>query len=177
MAQILMLASDILNAGRLDGDPVSVVDDAHIFSAEEDKRRWLAEGGSDIEWDALVPQFQLIIITGMPLNIAQRITQTYIRGAEPGDPEYNAPDESDRIVQLGPHRWRLGKQDRLPPNIANQLNKNGFIEVPYDVGTLNNYIVDRQVIPDGLPNAGQEMDDFISTQPIRYYIDGNPVFE
>lgn len=173
MAQFLMLASDIGPAGRTDGDPVSVVDDDHIWSENEDKRVWLANGHTSQSWPGL---FEIISIPTMPLNIAQRINNQFIRGAIPGESAYLAPDLPDRIVVLGPHRWQLGKQSRLPPPLANQLNQNGFIEIPYDIPTINNYMIDRQTIPSG-PNQGQEMDDFISNDPVRFWIDGAPVFE
>jgi len=153
MAQFLMLAKDIAHAGRLSGDPVTVVDDAHVFSENEDKRVWLANGNAEGDWEGL---FEVIVITGMPVSIARRLYEDHIRAANLGDPEWNSIDEADRIVTLGPHRWQLGKQDRLPPPLANKLGRDGFVEVPYDIPTLNNYIVDRQ-----------GLDVFITDTPIR----------
>jgi len=153
MAQFLMLAKDIAHAGRLSGDPVTVVDDNHIFSKNEDKRVWLAEGNAAADWEGL---FEVIVITGMPVEVGRRLYEDHIRAATIGDPEWNNIDEADRIVTLGQHRWQLGKQDRLPPALANKLGRDGYLDITYDIPTLNNYIVDRQGV-----------DVFITDTPIR----------
>ena len=52
MASFLLLAKELTNAGRFEGDPVSIKDDGDTvttasgtwhWSAEEDIRRWIAE--------------------------------------------------------------------------------------------------------------------------------------
>lgn len=140
MASFLFLAKELSNAGRFEGDPVSIKNDSWQWSAEEDIDRWVAEGNAKGDFPDL---FYVIDIVGMPLDTALRMTQQWVRAAVPGDPEYDAPDEEDRYVLLGPHRWQLGVADKLPGNLKGKLRKDRKLNIPYDIPTINNYVTDR----------------------------------
>ena len=79
----------------------------------------------------------------MPKSIGERLLQPWREPALPSDPEFNHPDAADRYVYRGPNRWRLGKADKFPPALAAKLKRDNFLVVPYDVATINNYVVDR----------------------------------
>lgn len=149
MASFLFLAKSISNAGRIEGDPISIRDDSFQivvpsgtwrWSAEEDIRRWIAEGNAENDFPDL---FYVIDIIGMPLVSAQRMLQPWRRPAEPGDPEYDAADEPDRYVTLGPHRWQFGVADKLPGPLKTKLRNDRFLDLPYNATVINTYVTDR----------------------------------
>lgn len=155
MARLLLRSADLAHAGLYEGDPVAIVDDSHTFSQEEDIRVWVANGNAANTYPGL---FYVIDLVGMPLEPARRLYEQWKRPAVPGDPEYDAPDPEDRCVFLGPHRWQLGVKDRFPPNLANQLRRDYYLEYTYGptvVTWLNNYIIDRC-----------EVDVFVNASPV-----------
>ena len=98
----LLLAKELTNAGRFEGDPVSIKDDADTvttasgtwhWSAEEDIRRWIAEGNPEKQFPDL---FYAVDIVGMTRATASRITDEWKRAATVLDIEFAASDEADR---------------------------------------------------------------------------------
>jgi len=149
MASFLLLAKTLSNAGRFEGDPVSVKDDADTvttpsgtwhWSAEEDIRRWVAEGNSESSFPDL---FYVIDIVGMTQDTGLRLKQKWMRPAIPGDPEYGVGDPEDQFVLLGPHRWQFGVADKLPGNLRAKLRKDRFLDVTLNVPAINSYVTDR----------------------------------
>jgi len=149
MARFLLLAKNISNAGRIEGDPVSIKDDADTvttpsgtwyWSSEEDIRRWVAEGNVKANFPDL---FFTVDIAGMDKATAERLTQPWVRPATILDPEWNAPDAADRYVYVGPHRWQFGVADKLPGALKARLRRDRYLDVPFDIDTINNYVTDR----------------------------------
>ncbi len=149
MASFLLLAKELTNAGRFEGDPVSIKDDGDTvttasgtwyWSAEEDIRRWVAEGNTENQFPDL---FYTIDIVGMTRATALRITEQWKRAATVVDPELAAPDEADRFIMLGPHRWQFGVADKLPGRLRAKLRKDRFLDMPFDIPTINSYVTDR----------------------------------
>lgn len=120
------------------GDIATVIDDSQEFGRREDIRVWEAEFGSTAGFP---DETSIIDIPGMPLETGLRLMQTWIRQAVPGDAQYN-PDSTE-YVWIGPNRWQLGKQDRLPPLLSQKLDNDRFLVLPYDIPTINNYMIDR----------------------------------
>ena len=121
------------------GDVIVAVDDSHEFGTHEDIRVWTAAGNDEA---AFPDFFSVIEIPGMPLAVAQRALEPWYRAATEADEEF-LYDAVDRYVYLGPRRWQLGKQDRLPPPLSNALDRDRFITLTYDVDTINSYMIDR----------------------------------
>ena len=155
MAQILLLAKATGQSGRFEGNPVGVYADDHVFNVGVDKRRWLAEGNTSQSWKGT---FYIVAVPTMPVTTAERIMQPWRRAATVIDPEFGAPDAEDRYVELGRHRWQLGVADKLPGPIKSKLRRDGFIELPYDVPTLNNYMIDRSGLDTFVPGVGGPID-------------------
>ena len=155
MARLLLLAVDIARNGRQEGDPVGVYPDDHVFGGREDIRRWVELGNDENDWPGT---FYVIDIPGMPVSVAQRIYDVWKRPAVPGEDEYDAPDEEDRYVILGRHRWQLGVADKLPGNIRNRLRRLGYIEIEYNVTVINNYMNDRSELDTFIPGPGGPVD-------------------
>ena len=149
MARFLLLAKDLTNAGKFEGDPVSIKDDndtvttpsgTWYWSAEEDTRRWVAEGNDENDFPNL---FYAIDIVGMSKPVAERLNQDWVRAAVDGDPEFENPDEADRFVFLGPNRWQFGVADKLPGQLKTRLRRDRFLDVPFDIDEINSYVTDR----------------------------------
>ncbi len=140
MARFLLLAKDLPSAGRFEGDPVSIKDDLWQWSAAEDVRQWVAEGNAEKDYPDV---FYTIDIFGMPVVTAKRITYEWKRAATVLDIELAAPDEADRYVFLGPHRWQFGVADKLPGNLRAKLRKDRFLDIPFDIPAINSYVTDR----------------------------------
>ncbi len=149
VASFLFLAKELTQSGRFIGDPVSVKGDDDTvttasgtwhWSAEEDINRWVAEGILKGDFPDL---FYVIDIPGMTKEIGERLLQLWKRPAHMADPEFNNPDESDRFVILGPHRWQFGVADKLPGPMKSKLSRDRRLEVPFDIPTINSYVTDR----------------------------------
>lgn len=152
MAKFLFLASDVAGGGYLEDDPIAVYEDGKDFGYQEDIRVHEAKFGNTDNFEGL---FYIIEIPGMPKTIGERLLQQWRVPASQSDPEFDAPDAVDRYVYLGPNRWRMGKQDRFPPALSSKLRRDYFLVLPYDVPTINNYVVDRM-----------GLDVFITDNPI-----------
>jgi hypothetical protein len=120
-----------------------------ILGRREDIRVWIAEGNNEADFPN---DFLLLEIT--PANQAEEDemfaglqraqSEVWTRPAVPGDPEYDPDqDPADNVVVLGPRRWQFGKQDRIPPNLANKLDRDKFVVFDYDKATLNSFFIDR----------------------------------
>lgn len=155
MARLLLLATSTGKTGRVEGDPVFVGDDSHVFGEREDKRVWIANGNAEGDWPGI---FYVIDIPGMPVEVARRIYDTWKRPATILDPEFEAPDEADRYVVLGRHRWQLGVADKIPGAARSKLRRDGFIEFPYVVDVINSYMRDRSELDTFVPGAGGPID-------------------
>lgn len=145
MAKIVTLAKPVGAPGKKsEGDPVAVFADGEPCGIKADIREWLAAGNIGMEFP---DTFYVIDIPGMPKEIAQRALGPWKRPAAPGDTEYDAPDEPDRYVTLGPNRWNFDVRNKLPGLKKSQLRRDRFIVLePYDdelIAELNNYMVDR----------------------------------
>jgi hypothetical protein len=155
MARLLMLAIDIAQNGRQEGDPVGVFEDSHVFGEREDKRVWLANGNPAGAWPGT---FYVIDVTGMPVAVARRIYDKWKRAAVPGEPEFDAQDQEDRFVILGRHRWQLGVADKLPGGARQALRRDGFLVFGYDIPTINGYMTDRSALDTFVPGVGGPID-------------------
>lgn len=145
MAKIVTLAKSTGAAGtKAEGDPVAVYDDTETLGRKEDIRVWIAQGNSEASFP---DQFYCIDIPGMPKATAARLLQKWWRPAVPGDPEFEAPDEPDRIVILGPYRWQFGVADKLPGQLKTRIRRDKFLLLePYDaalITAINGYVTDR----------------------------------
>jgi len=117
MASLLVLAMDIPNADKVEGDVISVKDDANTvttpsgtwhWSKNEDITRWIAEGNPSSLFPGL---FYIIDVPGLPLFVAQKLCELHTRPAVAGvDPEADDPDTNNSVVILGPCRWRINIQ-------------------------------------------------------------------
>lgn len=142
MAKIAFKIDASLGHGSSSDWPVAVVEDNQNHGYLVDIREYIARFGNTDGWPG---EFYVIEITGLPASLARRVMQPYLRPATVLDPEWNN-DPIDRYVYLGPNRWQFGKQDRIPPNLRNQLNKDFFLQ--YDDSQqvrdqINAYMVDR----------------------------------
>ncbi len=155
MARFLLLAVDIAKNGRQEGDPVGAFDDTHAFGQREDKRIWLANGNDKNDWPGT---FYVIDIPLMPVEVGERIYDQWKRPAVSGDLEFDAPDVPDRFVILGRHRWQLGVADKLPGNLRQQLRKDGFLIISFDVPMINDFMIDRNGLDTFIPGSGGPID-------------------
>jgi len=152
VARFLLLAKDIGRKGRQEGDPVGVFDDAHIFGQREDKSVWLANGNAEVDWPGT---FSVVDILGMPLDEAQRIMQRHVRPAVDGEIEFEESDRSDRVVDLGRHRWKLDVETKLSSSDRDKIRLDGALDITYDTTTVNNVMTDRSGFDDFIPTDGK----------------------
>jgi len=155
MARFLLLAKDIAQNGRQEGDPVGVHDDTHTYGEREDKRVWLENGNDAKDW---LGTFYVIDIPLMPREVGERIYDKWKRPAVEGEDEFEAPDPPDRFVILGRHRWQLGVADKLPGNLRQQLRRDGAIVISYDVPLINDFMIDRSQLDTFIPDSGGPKD-------------------
>jgi len=148
MASILFLAKDLPNAGRVEGDPVSVKGDRETvttpsgtwhWSAEEDITRWVAEGSRRADFPDL---FYVVNIPGLSKRKAKRIMQPRRRRASILDPEFQATDREDRMVEVERHRWNINLS-RMTATRRDKLRGNRRVTLPNDIAVLNDYVRDR----------------------------------
>jgi len=137
MATFLVLAKDLPNAGRVEGDPVSVKPDGFQWSIEEDIRRWTAAGNDAADFPNGV---YVIDCTGLPLDRGRRAKQHRIRSAHIADPSFLAPDPADRVVEIERHRWTFDP-DNLAPPFRNLLRSQRFLVISR--GFINGWVRDR----------------------------------
>jgi len=127
--------------GRSSDAPIDLKNDNESLGYYVDIREYEAQFGTT---DGFPNDFYVIQITGLDKSLISRIFQPYMRPATALDPEWNN-DPIDRYVYLGPERWQMGKQDRLPANLRNQLNRDGFLEFadsPAVRDQINSYVID-----------------------------------
>ena len=145
MARILIRYTPNPAEGTVPDDFISAIEDTQVFGRNEDIRVWLSEGRNEADFP---PDFSVLDIPGMPLSAAQRgISQQWRVKCNPGDACYDPErDEADNYEVLGPKRWQLGKQDRLPPALANKLDRDRYLVITYDKDIVNNYVIDRNLL-------------------------------
>ncbi len=140
MTQFLILGKDLPNANRVQGDIIAAHKRTHKFSIDEDKRQFLAAGNPSNMWPSL---YLIIEIANSPRKLRTRIYDKHIRRANILETQAEAPDEEDRIVEIGPDRWRFNLS-QFPATAREMLLRTGFLSVPYERSTMNQYISDRQ---------------------------------
>jgi len=107
------------------GDPIVARRNNHVWGSGEDKRAHLALYGNTDNWpDDTV----LIKIIGMSVARANALMGADTRPANIAEPEFTAPDEADRVVQLARKRWRV-RFAEMPAAWKSALNNIGYLEV------------------------------------------------
>lgn len=145
MARFLLLARSTGKSGRIKGDPVAIVDNSHVFSEGEDKELWLLNGHLEADWPGT---FIIVDVPELSLVEAKRMDQIHDRPAIAGDPEFDDPDEANRFVILGRHRWNLNIDGLLPAAARNNMNNNAKAQITKNA--LNNHTIDRSGLDDVL---------------------------
>lgn len=107
------------------GDPVTVCKNGFKWGHREDKRAWINRFGSADSWPA---EFVIVQIKDFPLSDAGRLLGTYTRSASAIEPEFSAPDISDRVVQISRKAWCLVISD-LPDVYKKPLLLKGFLSI------------------------------------------------
>lgn len=109
MAEILIAARD-LPSGYRRGDPVAVKPNGQTWGRAE-----------------VPPDFYVIKIPGLDVPRAKALLEPLVEAAQFGDPEFNAPDEADRVIVR--HRRRVrAVVDDLRPADRTVLESEGVLE-------------------------------------------------
>ncbi len=130
MARFHILRTAIPNAGRVIGDVSSIVADDHGWGRYGTRSAWLAAH----------PNLMIIDCPELPLDVANRMYQRWMRAAIIGESE---AQHKRPIVELGPHRWTFRITTALPGNITkrDQLLSTG--EVVLSRAEFNSWVNDR----------------------------------
>ena len=145
MARFLLLAKPTGRSSRMKGDPIGVFEDDHVFSYGEDKALWLANGNLESEW---TNTFCILDVPGVTLEEAQRMMEVYKRSAVEGDEEFDNPDDADKFVILGRHRWCFDLDTNGTVEEKQDMTDNAILSVTES--KLNAYTVDRSGLDDVL---------------------------
>lgn len=87
MSKVLVAKNPIGTSGLLKGYAITVIESDQDFTADDLVLGWSVE------------------ISGKTEAETNSLLEVFTRPAVPGEPEYEAQDEPDRIVFLGPRRW------------------------------------------------------------------------
>lgn len=119
MAEILLAARD-LPTGYRRGDPIIAMPDGWSWGREEG-----------------LPKFVVLKIPGLSVAKARERLAPLFEDAQPGDPEFNAPDPKDRRILRARRRWAVFI-DELPRSVINEFRDTG--EYTATPAQVRNYI-------------------------------------
>ena len=87
MCRCLVLKDPQPSSGLSRGYVITVQDDDHQFSAGDLENHWIVD------------------VPGKTRDSGLLLTEPMSRAAVPGEPEYDAPDEPDRVIYISPRKW------------------------------------------------------------------------
>ncbi len=159
MASFVLLAIDLPNANKVEGDPISCKADdntvttpsgAWHWSKNEDINRWLAEGHDAADFPNM---FYVLDVPGLDLKEAKRCLQAHKRPATIVDPEFEHQDEPDRMVRLGPRRWNFDIENKFSAQEKADIRGNRRLTLGNSRIDLNAVITDRNGMDDWLTDT------------------------
>lgn len=134
MARLLVWAQNSRTGEYTAGDVISVCPDTHVFSPYEDPAEWVASGNHIKDFPG---HTRVIDLPDCSLSKAKQLLEPRVRPALITEPEFTAPDEEDRYVNLAHRKWRVNpavnainiKKKDLDSFIENRDDDGAFMSV------------------------------------------------
>jgi len=108
------------------GDVRDVGPNGNDWGTHCDKRLWIADGRDPADFPE---DYAIVIVNNISVPNLMKLKRRGMRDAEPGDPEFDAPDAPDRQIRLHKFVWKLNISEMTPAQ-RSTINTDRVVTIP-----------------------------------------------